>query len=208
MSDTHTPTPSTRPALEVDVVMRREPVEGPMARWQPWRWVLADVLLHATPDETALLDADTEHEPQAVEPVNAAGADPRASHWLFPRHRVELFRDDAEGYYLNLSSPNPCFWVFWRADDERLLDGEPMAVPQIVTLSYHDAGRWLDAQERVDQVPAPEEVVDWLRAFVDATYVPEPKKRKRPESFKPLTDRFGNPVRISTDKRRGPPPGA
>ncbi len=120
----------------------------------------------------------------------------------------ELFRDDAEGYYLNLSSPNPCFWVFWRADDERLLDGEPMAVPQIVTLSYHDAGRWLDAQERVDQVPAPEEVVDWLRAFVDATYVPEPKKRKRPESFKPLTDRFGNPVRISTDKRRGPPPGA
>ena len=35
--------------------------------------------------------------------------------------------------------------------------GEPMAVPQIVTLSYHEAGRWLDAQERVDQVPAPEE---------------------------------------------------
>lgn len=208
MSDTHTPTPSTRPALEVDVVMRREPVEGPMARWQPWRWVLADVLLHAAPDETALLDPDAAHEPQAVEPVEAAGADPRASHWLFPRYRVELFRDDAEGYYLNLSSPNPCFWVFWRADEERLLDGEPMAVPQIVTLSYHDAGRWLDAQERVDQVPAPDEVVDWMRAFVDATYVPEPKKRKRPESFKPLTDRFGNPVRISTDKRRGPPPGA
>ena len=60
----------------------------------------------------------------------------------------------------------------------------------------------------MEQVAAPEEVVDWMRAFVDATYVPEPKKRKRPESFKPLTDRFGNPVRISTDKRRGPPPGA
>lgn len=196
-------TASSRPAIEVDVVMRREPLSGPMARWQPWRWVLADVMLHAGPDETALLVPDETHEPQAVEPIDAAGAAADSSHWLHPRFRVELFRDDAEGYYLNLDSPSPCFWVFWRLDDARLLDGEPFAVPQIVTLSYHDAGRWLDAQERVDQVPAPPEVIDWMRAFVDATFVPEPKKRKRPDSFRPLTDRFGQPVRVSTGKLRG-----
>ena len=89
----------------------------------------------------------------------------------------------------------------------QLVDGEPLAVPQTVTLSYHDAGRWLDAQERVDQVAAADEVVDWLRGFVDATYQPEPKRRKRPDSFKPLTDRFGQPVRISTEKHgTGPKP--
>jgi hypothetical protein len=60
----------------------------------------------------------------------------------------------------------------------------------------------------VDQVAAPDEVVGWLRAFVDTTYQPEPKRRKRPDSFKPLTDRFGQPVRISTSKLRGGgPPG-
>lgn len=193
----------SRPAIEVDVVMRREPVSGPMSRWQAWRWVLADVLVRSDPDETGTAPEQASHEPQAVEPVDATGTDAQAAHWLFPGFRVELFRDDAEGYFLNLNSPNPCFWVFWRADEERLLDGEPMAVPQIVTLSYHDAGRWLDAQERVDQVAAPEVVVDWLRGFVDSTYQPEPKKRKRPDSFKPLTDRFGQPVRISTGKRRG-----
>lgn len=204
MSDTHTPnSTASRPAIEVDVVMRREPVQGPMARWQPWRWVLADVMLHSSPAETALLPPLEAHEPEAVEPVDPAGAVEGASHWLFPRHRVTLYRDDGEGYYLNLHSPNPCFWVFWRTDEERLLDGEPMAVPQIVTLSYHEAGRWLDAQERVDQVPAPDEVVDWLRSFVDVTYQPEPKKRKRPDSFRPLTDRFGQPVRVSTEKIRG-----
>ena len=197
--------PRSRPAIEVSVVMRREPVSGPMSRWQPWRWVLADVVVSSDPDDTGPAPAHEDHEPQAVEPVDAAAASTPAAHWLFPRFRVELFRDDAEGYFLNLNSPQPCFWVFWRADEERLLDGEPMAVPQIVTLSYHDAGRWLDAQERVDQVPAPAEVVDWLRGFVDATYQPEPKKRKRPVSFKPLTDRFGQPVRISTEKR-GPGP--
>ncbi len=193
----------SRPAIEVDVVMRREPVSGPMSRWQAWRWVLADVMVHSDPDETGPAPEHESHEPQAVEPVDTLGVDAQATHWLFPRFRVELFRDDAEGYFLNLNSPNPCFWVFWRADEARLLDGEPMAVPQIVTLSYHDAGRWLDAQERVDQVAAPDEVVGWLRAFVDTTYQPEPKRRKRPDSFKPLTDRFGQPVRISTSKLRG-----
>lgn len=202
------PATRSRPAIEVDVVMRREPVSGPMSRWQAWRWVLADVMVRSEPDATGAAPAHESHEPQAVEPVDAAGTDAQATHWLFPRHRVELFRDDSEGYFLNLNSPNPCFWVFWRADEERLLDGEPMAVPQIVTLSYHDAGRWLDAQERVDQVPAPAEVIEWLRGFVDTTYQPEPKRRKRPDSFKPLTDRFGQPVRISTEKiRGGGPPG-
>jgi hypothetical protein len=198
------PTPTrSRPAIEVDVVMRREPVSGPMSRWQPWRWVLAYVLVRSEPEDTGPAPAHEDHEPQAVEPVDGSASDAQATHWLFPRFRVELFRDDAEGYFLNLNSPSPCFWVFWRADEERLLEGEPMAVPQIVTLSYHDAGRWLDAQERVDQVPAPAEVVDWLRGFVDTAYQPEPKKRKRPDSFKPLTDRFGQPVRISTEKIRG-----
>ena len=46
-------------------------------------------------------------------------------------------------------------------------------------------------------------VVQWLQAFVDEHYVVEPKRRKRPESFKSLTDRFGNPVSISTGKSFG-----
>jgi hypothetical protein len=202
-----TPTPN-RPAIEVDVVMRREPVSGPMSRWQAWRWVLADVLLRNSPEETTALTPDDVHEPQAVEPIDGAshGA---STHWLFPRFRVTLFRDDAEGYFLNLNSPTPCFWVVWRPDEAQLVDGEALAVPQTVTLSYHDAGRWLDAQERVEQVAAPEDAVDWLRAFVDTTYQPEPKRRKRPDSFKTLTDRFGQPVRISTEKRpTGPQPGS
>lgn len=194
--------PQPRPVIEVDVVMRREPITGPMSRWQAWRWVLGDVLLRADPAEAAALAPDEQHEPQAVEPVDMT-QHPGATHWLFPRFRVELYRDDSEGYFLNLNSPTPCFWVVWRADEARLIDGEALAVPQTVTLSYHDAGRWLDAQERVEQVTAPPEVVDWLRGFVDATYKPEPKRRQRPDSFKPLTDRFGQPVRISTEKLRG-----
>ena len=46
----------------------------------------------------------------------------------------------------------------------------------MVSLSYHDAGRWLDAQETVEQVPAPPHVIEWMRAFADEHYVIEPQE--------------------------------
>lgn len=199
-----TPVPPVfgRPALPVHVVMRREPIAGPMARWQTWRWVLADVLPAGEPFEVPVsAPQPVAAAPQEVQPLPGAAVVEGASYWLFTGLHITLFRDDAEGLFLNLESPSPCCWVFWRADDEQLLDGEPMAVPQIATLSYHDAGRWLDAQEKVEQVPASTEVVAWLSAFVAEHHHLEPKRRRRPESFKPLTDRFGQPVRISTEKR-------
>lgn len=184
--------------------MRLEPVSGPMARWQPWRWVVSDVIPEGEPRPVMPgTQAPPPGEPEEVQPLapHESAAPLAGRFWLHQGHRVELHRDDAEGYYLNLTSPTPCFWVFWRPDEERRVEGEPLAVPQIVTLSYHDAGRWLDAQEKVEQVPAPPVVTEWLRAFVDTHFRAEPKRRQRPQSFQPLTDRFGQPVRISTDKR-------
>jgi len=76
-----------------------------------------------------------------------------------------------------------------------------------VSLSYHDAGRWLDAQEQVEQVPAPQEVVAWMTAFAQEHWEVEPKRRKRPDSFKPLQDRFGNPASVSTGQYTASRPG-
>ena len=180
--------PPSRPSLQVAVVMRRERVTGPMSRWQAWRWVLADVV---------------PQEPGFGEVPRLLYKNESEERWLHPGYTVELFKDDAEGYYLNLTTPAPCWFVLWRME-EATLDGEPLARPTVVSLSYHDAGRWLDAQETVEQVPAPAPVLAWLRAFVDEHYVLEPKRRKRPESFKPLMDRFGNPASVTTDKKFGP----
>jgi hypothetical protein len=169
---------SQRPSIEVAVVMRRERIDH---RWQPWRWVLADVV----PNEAAF------------------GAEPRLllksddeERWLHPGFKVELFRDDAEGYWLNLTTDTPGWFVLWRMEDE-------IARPEIVTLSYYDAGRWLDAQETVEQVPAPPEVLEWLREFTTAHYTPEPRRRRRPQSFRGLEDRFGNPASVTTIKKTG-----
>ena len=203
-------TGTERPTLWVGVVMRREPVTGPMSRWQRWRWCLADVVPH---DELPALPPGptvgvTPGDPVTAVPIEPEGtpANDAVAHWLFPHFPVTLFRDDAEGYYLNLVSPQPCFWVMWRATESD--DPQALPAPQVVTLSYHDAGRWLDAQERVDQVPAPPAVCEWLAGFVDQHYQPEPKRRKRPQSFEPLTDRFGQPARVSGAEPRRKGPGA
>lgn len=173
--------------MEVAVIMRRERLAS---RWQPWRWVLEDVV---------------QHEP-------GFGGEPRllvrsedGERWLHPGFSVELFRDDAEGYFLNVTTPAPCWFVLWRMEEQASVAPEPIARPAMVTLSYHDAGRWLDAQETVEQVPAPAAVIEWLRAFVDAHHVIEPKQRRRPQSFRPLQDRFGQPASVSTDKKHGDP---
>lgn len=98
---------------------------------------------------------------------------------LHPDLPVSLHVDEAEGYYLNLSSGSPVWFVMWRVDD---LDPS-RAWPECVTLSYNEAGRLLDAQERVDNVPLPAGVTGWLQAFADEHYKPEPKRRRRPASF-------------------------
>ena len=176
---------ATRPSLQVAVIMRRERIDN---RWQPWRWVLAEVVAHeeAFGNEARLLYKGDDEE-----------------RWLHPAFTVELFRDDAEGYYLNATTPAPCWFVLWRMDEEASVAAEPIARPVMVSLSYHDAGRWLDAQETVEQVPAPEGVVAWLREFVEMHYVQEPKKRQRPQSFRGLQDRFGQPALVSTEKKFG-----
>jgi hypothetical protein len=174
-----------RPSLQVAVVMRRERIDNP---WQAWRWTLHDVV---------------PHEPAFGTEARRLVADEREELWLHPGFTVELFRDDAEGYYLNATTPAPCWFVLWRMEEAPTVADEPIPRPVVVTLSYNDAGRWLDAQETVEQVPAPPEVVAWMREFAEAHYVPEPKRRKRPESFRPLQDRFGNPATVSTGDKRG-----
>ena len=178
--------------------MRREPIVGEMSRWQSHRWVLEQVVLNEVVAPEGSTQAGLSDKKSQLLSKNES-----SERWLHSGYSAELFTDDAEGYYLNVTTDAPCWFVLWRMEEEAGITDEPIAKPEMVSLSYHDAGRWLDAQETVEQVPLPPEVVAWLLAFVDEHHVMETKKRKRPESFKRLEDRFGNPVSITTEKNMG-----
>lgn len=156
----------TRPehaTKRVAVVMRRRLIQN---RWQSEAWEPLGVLPDYEGDGVARIIVD----------------DPSATQWLYPGLEIELRRDEADGYYLNVSSGEPSVFVLWRMDEER-------AVPRFVTVSYAEAARWMDAGESVDRVPMDPQLFAWVGGYVERNYRPEPKKKMRPQSFRHPKDR-------------------
>ena len=148
----------SHPILPVAVIIERRELAN---RWQSETWEAIGVI--PDPGDAAAPRLLMQHSAQA--------------HWLHGGFELKLHRDEAENYYLNLSAERPCVFVVWRMEEE-------MAVPKFVTVSYGEAARFMDADERVDNVTMPRDMCDWLGEFVNAHYRPEPKKRSRPPSFK------------------------
>lgn len=65
--------------------------------------------------------------------------------WRFTGLAMELHLSESEGYYLNISSPDPKVFVMWRMAEGAAADEEhPGAFPVLVTVSYNEAARLLD----------------------------------------------------------------
>ena len=148
----------TNPQLPIAVIIERRALEN---RWQSEKWEAIGVIP----------DAGDTAGPRLLR------EEPGCAQWLHGGLVLELFRDEAENYYLNLSTPQPVVFVV------RRMDGD-LAVPKFVTVSYGEAARFMDSDEQVDSVAMPRDMCDWLGEFVNNHYKPEPKKRSRPPSFK------------------------
>jgi hypothetical protein len=154
-----------KPSRPVAVVMQRRQIEN---RWQSEAWEPFGVVDgHGEGGEARLL-------------VDEGGV----QQWLHPGFAVVLHRDEAEGYYMNLSSGSPRVFVLWRMEE----DGS-RALPLDVTASYNEGGRWMDGGHNVDNVPMPAGMVEWVGEFAAQHYRPEPRKRKKPRSFMHPKDR-------------------
>lgn len=148
-----------RPSVRVAVVMERRALAN---RWQSEAWAPVEVIPY--------MEAGDKEAPRMI------AHDAARARWLYPGFEIRLFRDEAEGYYLNMSAATPYVFVMWRAEDGR-------AVPYVATVSYHEASRMMEAGEHVDGVPMPDEIAPWVAAYAAEHYKPEPRKRSRPPSF-------------------------
>jgi len=149
--------------MAIAVVMQRRASNSPWANhvWEPWS-VLAGY----------------QGERAVRQLVNEAAV----AQWLHPGFELVLYKDELEGYYLNVSSQDPRVFVLWRMEGETALPGE-------VTVSQEEAGRWMDGGHSVDGVTMPAEIFAWAGAYVEANYRPEPKQRIKPRSFRHPKDR-------------------
>ena len=166
----------------VDVLMERIPLVN---RWASERWQACAVALR---------------EPETGESASATGGSSgtaaaaplsllRDNCWLCAGFEIELHPSEAEGYYLNLTSPEPRVFVMWRFHEDGAL---PLARPVLVTVSYNEAGRYMDGGEQVDGVPMPPAIASWMQPFIDQHYKPEPRrKQRRNDPFAADTPRGG-----------------
>lgn len=137
-------------------------------RWQSYKWQVAGVI------------ADRDNQNGAARTIVRHHDNLQR---IYPGFELSLHRDEAQGYYLNLTSGEPRIYVMWRLDENRT-GAEDEVQPQMATLSYNEAARLMDAQEKVDSVALLPELLPWLESFVQEHYKPEVKKpRIRPQSF-------------------------
>lgn len=147
-------------AFPVSIVMQRLPLHN---RWQAFQWKLLE-LLPAVPGP-------------ALRRLAAVDGEQR---WLFSAFAVHLFADEVPGYFLNLSSDQPCWFVMSRLEQR---EGLELAVPQALTLSYNEAARWMDGGEQVETLPLAAELAAWLAAYTQQHYQPEVRKARKRPSF-------------------------
>jgi hypothetical protein len=148
-----------KPLFPVSVVMSRVPIVN---RWVSEKWELTGV----EPDAGAIEISCT------ALPGNA---------WLWRGFTLDLHPSEAEGYYLNLSAPDPRVFVMWRLEE---WEGVETARPWVTTASYHEAARMMDGGETVESLTMPAAVHDWIRPWLEVNYKPEPRrKHRRNEDF-------------------------
>lgn len=123
--------------------------------WQPFRWQA----LELGPAEAQMPQGEDERV-QAV--------------------KAQVYQDELQGYFLNLDTDTPFLFMCVRYPDE---NKALMPTVFAATFSYDEAARWMDSNEEVQTLPLPAPVASWLAELVQARYQPEPKKRRRPQSF-------------------------
>jgi hypothetical protein len=154
-----------------------------------WEWPAAVIM-----ERMAIVNrwADERWETRGiVRDTEASGASSRMlmqteklTQTLYPGHVIRLYRDEAEGYFYNILSPEPKVFVLWRMEED-------VAIPKFLSVSYHEGSRWLDSGENVDGVALPPELAPWMAEFVALHYQPEEKKPRKYASNKDK-GRMGN----------------
>lgn len=130
-------------------------------RWASEKWEVVGVVPDFSPSA-----------PASPQPLRQIVEDPERTLYRVDGFALELFRDEAENYFLNMSTERPAVFVMWRMEEE-------MACPKVATVSYGEAARFLDSGEQVDAVPMPREIADWVGDFVNTHYTPAPRKKIR-----------------------------
>jgi hypothetical protein len=140
-------------SFPVSVILEKRPS---VSKWANAYWTVLGIIVGESTDEGMMLL----HSQNDIEQYRYSGLS------------VTLYRDECESYYHNLMSPKPgCYVITDKETDEA-------PVPFKVSMSFDEAHSYQEGGKEIYAVEIPNELYQWVEAYVLDNYFPE-KKRKR-----------------------------
>ena len=140
-------------SFPVSVILEKRPS---VSKWANAYWTVLGIIVGESTDEGMMLL----HSQNNIEQYRYSGLS------------VTLYRDECESYYHNLMSPKPgCYVITDKETDEA-------PVPFKVSMSFDEAHSYQEGGKEIYAVEIPNELYQWVEAYVLDNYFPE-KKRKR-----------------------------
>ncbi len=152
----------------VGVVIERRKIDNP---WQEYAWRPAAVFV-APPHMGSGATSEAWR-------VLRSGED--WVHYHARNFSLELFKGETDGYQENLSQDVPSIFVALQPGE----DAEDMEVePFLATVCPYEAMEYFESgDEIVEGVPMPDDILAWVRAFVDEHHVDTPFKKRKNKRF-------------------------
>lgn len=150
-------------SLPVSVILERKPSSN------PW--------LEATWRASAITISDVQRN--ASENLQCIHSHNDVKRYLFAGLHIQLFKDECESYYHNLSAPVPRCYVIAHQESE---DTAPK--PFLISMSFDEAHAYLEGEDVIYDVDVPAELYRWTEAFLLKHYAPEKRCKRQRDSWK------------------------
>jgi hypothetical protein len=151
-------TAGPRVTLPVTVIMGRRMVAGQGWRVPSWRVV------------GVVSGAELPGREARGVPVRGDGEEEQ---FLWGGLRLELYRDAAESYWVNLTGRQPSLFVLCTEEEPAGL------VPKRVTADQNEACSGVEGDDKVFAAPIPPDVYQHLEAFVVTHHMPQEKRKRK-----------------------------
>lgn len=148
-------------SFPVSVILEKRPS---VSQWADAYWTVIGIIVGGSEAQTEAEDTENDmvllHSQNDIEQYRYSGLS------------VTLYKDECESYYHNLMSPKPgCYVITDKETDES-------PVPFRVSMSFDEAHSYQEGGKEIYAVDIPNELYEWVEAYIVDNYFPE-KKRKR-----------------------------
>jgi hypothetical protein len=177
-------TPQTKHVLYgVRVIVEKQPLDN---KWQPFRWVISDLL----PLRPEIGGGAPPINNTRLQRLRSHGGGAVADDLFFADAFLDLHHAEAEAYAENLASSDPAIYLVLRSgedeeedEDEYDLSAGDEDAPDMhvaeLSLSPYNIQDYEDCgEDLIEKLPLAGPIRQFVAAFVDAHYHPEPFKKR------------------------------